>query len=225
MTSHITQFCLQVEKLLSQNRLNEAHTLLKTAIEKFPNQFVFYRLQGKLLLRLEDSDGALQSFEHAVVLSPGSLQEQWSLAVMLLQLGCLPDAQQHFREALQCRLQNRYEAAYAKVPAIRFNPELGKEVLDKILGLFAKNGLHAFATSGTLLAMVRDGALFTYDKDLDIGLPFEELRAAAAILEKLGWKRQEGVKNLVNPLLCGTQNWMSSSIFMVSPSIRAIRKS
>ncbi|AOY99603.1 hypothetical protein BKK81_10260 [Cupriavidus sp. USMAHM13] len=61
-------------------------------------------------------------------------------------------------------------------------------VLWEALAQLAAGGVHAFAHAGTLLGLVREGRLLPFDKDLDLGLPVQELPAARAILLRHGWQ-------------------------------------
>src|SRR5690606_29758848 len=71
----------------------------------------------------------------------------------------------------------------------------------RVLAQLADAGVHAFATSGTLLGLVREGHLLPFDKDLDIGLPFAEMRAAIDVLLRSGWQHARAPKGMVNPVM------------------------
>jgi hypothetical protein len=68
-----------------------------------------------------------------------------------------------------------------------------------VLTRFAAAGIQGFATAGTLLGLVRDGALLPFDKDMDVALPFREMNAAARCLEADGWNEDHGSFGLINP--------------------------
>lgn len=55
----------------------------------------------------------------------------------------------------------------------------------------SSRGIQAFPYAGTLLGVVRAGALLDFDKDLDIAVWIESLNECCAELEKEGWVRVE----------------------------------
>ncbi|MCG2585629.1 LicD family protein [Massilia sp. TS11] len=69
-----------------------------------------------------------------------------------------------------------------------FEPGQAREFLDATLVHLARRGLIAFATAGTLLGLVRDGALLPNDKDLDLVVPFRALDEACRAVRELGWE-------------------------------------
>ena len=112
----------------------------------------------------------------------------------------LPQALQHYRAALasQCRTPLRTLQA---PPAMAFDHAAAQQRLWQVLAQLASAGLHAFATSGTLLGLVREGGLLAFDKDLDIGLPLAELPAANTLLLQRGWQRAAAPQGMVNPVM------------------------
>lgn len=89
--------------------------------------------------------------------------------------GELPEALQYYRSALesQCRICLRLVKVQA---APMFNSTTAQVRLWQVLAQLANSNIHAFATSGTLLGLVREGHLLPFDKDLDIGLPLPKYR-------------------------------------------------
>ena len=112
----------------------------------------------------------------------------------------LPQALQLYRAALasQCRTPRRTLQA---PPAVVFDSAAAQQRLWQVLVQLASAGLHAFATSGTLLGLVREGGLLPFDKDLDIGLPMAELPAANTLLQQHGWQRAAAPQGMVNPVM------------------------
>jgi hypothetical protein len=74
----------------------------------------------------------------------------------------------------------------------------GPEVLSKIVEIFKKNGIFAYATSGTLLGVVRDHKFISSDDDLDFGFLSDRICARDVLkifIENgfsymFGWKYQ-----------------------------------
>lgn len=75
-----------------------------------------------------------------------------------------------------------------------------EKLLWRTLADLAKAGVHAFACSGTLLGLERDGTLLPFDKDIDIALPFFEMDDATACLQAQGWKPGQNQMPLASPL-------------------------
>lgn len=114
--------------------------------------------------------------------------------------GELPEALQYYRSALesQCRICLRLVKVQA---APMFNSTTAQVRLWQVLAQLANSNIHAFATSGTLLGLVREGHLLPFDKDLDIGLPFAEIQAATALLLQNGWHRATTPQGMINPVM------------------------
>lgn len=198
--STVVALCVQAEHLVRTQQLLPAERLLQEAAKRFPRQAVFIRLLAKLALLQKRQAQALGLFQRAVAMSPEYLQAQSGLAQCLLAEGRLPEAREHFRVALGLMLA---APVYTPKPAgdeIRFDAVAAERGLWRVLSVMAKNGVHAFATSGTLLGLTREGALLPFDKDMDIGLPFAEMPKAIAVMQALGWKPLNTVKGLVNPV-------------------------
>lgn len=113
--------------------------------------------------------------------------------------GRLSEAIAYFRLALEgllkrpC-LQNR---APQNAP---FNQNGNEKILWSTLAHLAKSGVKAFPHAGTLLGLEREGTLLSFDKDLDIGLPFSSMAAAKACLLDNGWRQSNLYLNMTNPL-------------------------
>lgn len=114
--------------------------------------------------------------------------------------GELPEAVQHYRAALACQCRTTLRMLQTP-PAPLFDSVAAQERLWQVLAALAGAGIHAFATSGTLLGLVREGGLLPFDKDLDIGLPFTEMAAATAWLLQHGWHRAAAPQGMVNPVM------------------------
>lgn len=114
--------------------------------------------------------------------------------------GELPLALQHYRAALACQCRTPLRLLELRAtPA--FDSVAAQARLWGVLVQLAGVGVHAFATSGTLLGLVREGGLLPFDKDLDIGLPFAEMPAATDFLLRHGWHRATAPRGMVNPVM------------------------
>lgn len=111
----------------------------------------------------------------------------------------LPEAVECFRAALAVLTDGAIASgAVLRRRPVCFDPELGLQLVWRTLASLAAEGVHAFATAGTLLGLERDGCLLAHDKDIDIGLLASELPAADRLLRAAGWRRSEVGHSFVN---------------------------
>ena len=81
----------------------------------------------------------------------------------------------------------RNKAASQSGDANVFVSGKAEQVLWSTCAELAAQNIQAFPFAGTLLGIVRNGQLLTFDKDLDIAVWLESWDACCAALEKLGW--------------------------------------
>ena len=154
---------------------------------------------GQALDRQQRFAEARSAYETALALD-ARLSTAWSgLALMALRNGQLTLAVEQFRHALQRLLDQPLPAAVPRSPRTGFDDPRIEAQLWQTLAALARDGIHAFATAGTLLGLVREGRLLPFDKDLDIGLPFAEMAAAVAGLQRRGWIEELRDLRLINP--------------------------
>jgi tetratricopeptide (TPR) repeat protein len=120
-------------------------------------------------------------------------------ATLLQMQGRLPEALDVLQQVLRLLCQHRAEPPPAAplVPKVDAHQDLA--LLWQTLAQLAASGIHAFATAGTLLGLIREGRLLHGDKDFDIGLPWPELPAAVHSLQQLGWRELHCSNGLSNP--------------------------
>jgi tetratricopeptide (TPR) repeat protein len=192
--------CQAARGLLQQGQPGQAWALLQALDQSHPQKPVVRRLQGAVLSANGQHRQALAHFRTALALAPHDHLALAAAAGCLHMLGKLPLAVQYHRAALvwQCSAPLRLATPPA---AATFDSAAAEQRLWQVLAQLAAAGLHAFATSGTLLGLVRGGALLPFDKDLDIGLPFAEVPAATALLLASGWARTSAPHGMVNPVM------------------------
>lgn len=69
-----------------------------------------------------------------------------------------------------------------------FDAALAQRLLEQVLAELCAAGVHAFATGGALLGLVREGHLLDNDKDLDVVVPIDEFARARELLPTRGWQ-------------------------------------
>lgn len=124
--------------------------------------------------------------DKALELASNASQTHLIYGTFLHKQGKLPDAVAHFRKALVLMLEHPAKAEVPKRKEDFDKPEV-ERLLWSTLSQLALAGVHAFAAFGTLLGIVREGGLLPFDKDLDLGLPHNELDLAARCLVANGW--------------------------------------
>lgn len=108
-------------------------------------------------------------------------------ATCLQQAKLLPAAVKLYRQALSaCVDQSLPRPQTQAKPTASFDSSAHEALLWQTLIQLANAGIYAFATSGTLLGLVREKRLPPFDKDIDIGLPFEQMSAAIDCIEAFG---------------------------------------
>jgi len=80
-----------------------------------------------------------------------------------------------------------------------FDVERHEDTLWGVLSQLRVAGVHAFTFAGTLLGLTRDGKLLPFDKDVDIGVPYNEMQAAAACMLANGWREINNSFGLLSP--------------------------
>ncbi|SFC17902.1 LicD family protein [Polaromonas sp. OV174] len=197
--------CAQVRKWLQAGQAAQAWAALQQLAQAYPQQAVVPRLQGAVLSATGQHAQALAHYRAALALAPHDGLALAAAGGSLHLLGDLPVAMQHYRGALQsqCRAPLRMAAS---PPPPSFDSAAAEQRLWQVLAQLAGAGIHAFATAGTLLGLVREGRLLPFDKDLDIGLPFAQMQTATSLLLNSGWQRAAAPQGMVNPvMLCDGQ--------------------
>lgn len=179
---------------------------LKSAVEVFqevidykPNHVSSLVEMGQAHLKMGNASKAMKLLTAAYDQAPHLAATNAAYASALHRFGHLHKAIDHYREAL--RLQAA-KPSKDKRPSLRddFNkPETEKLMWDTLAQL-ARHGIHAFASYGTLLGIVREGGLLPFDKDLDFGLPFCEMKRADRIIQKYGWVKANHASAFFNPV-------------------------
>jgi len=158
-------------------------------------------LLGVACMRVHQWGQARQHLEQVLKHWPHSVEAHQSFGGVCQHAGELPEAIEHYRQALKLQLQQPM-APSPNPPARRghFNSPAIEALLWFTLAQLAKADVHAFPTAGTLLGLIREGHLLPFDKDLDVALPFAELQRAQACLQDCGWQPLPKPDWLINPL-------------------------
>lgn len=192
--------CIAWAQALSRStRENEAIEVLCQGLQNHPGN----RKMTLLLARSLRNCGRYQQAHSLLApLVPGAPQDIDLLKLwetLLQTQGRLSEALATLKQVLQLLCQRTAMAPPTAQPVQRSCTEQDLATLWKTLAQLAADGVHAFATAGTLLGLVREGRLLPGDKDIDIGLPWPELPAAIHSVQKHGWRELDCSNGLSNP--------------------------
>lgn len=192
--------CAQAALWIRQGALEQAWALLTPLAAARPDDALVRRLQGNVCTTAGRIPQALAFYRSALALAPNDSVALAAVGGSLQQLGQLPQALTYLRAALLWQCVEPLQSVSDAPPTV-FDSRAAEARLWAVLAQLARAGIHAFATSGTLLGLVREGRLLPHDKDLDVGLPYAEMEAATALLLQQGWQRASAPDNMVNPVM------------------------
>lgn len=154
---------------------------------------------GQLHLKRGGKKKALTLLTAAYDKSPNLAATNAAYASVLHQYGHLVEALDHHRTALQMQAGQPTKDKDVQLRDDFNQPETEKLMWDTLAQL-AKSGIHAFATYGTLLGIIREGRLLPFDKDLDFGLPYSEMKRADKVMKRNGWVQANQATPFFNPV-------------------------
>lgn len=185
--------------LCQLNRDAEAIAVLQQGLVQYPGN----RKMTLLLARCLRNQGQYQSAHDLLApllaQAPDDIDLFKLWATVLQTLGRLPQALAALQQVLQLLNERPVTHRPTTPEPIKVDPDQDLVLLWQTLSQLAAAGVHAFATAGTLLGLVREKRLLPNDKDFDIGLPWAELPAAMACLQQHGWRELQCSNGLSNP--------------------------
>lgn len=175
----------------------EYHNIINDFLQKSKDP-LFYFNQGNFLKENGNFVYAKEAYLKTININSSLLEVYNNLAVTHLRLKDLPSSIKDYRIAVELLLKIDISKIIPQ-EIIKFDTKHFEPILYETLVLLAKNNIKAFPTSGTLLGLEREGGLLPFDKDIDIGLPFEQMKKATICLVKNGWEEIEDSFGLINP--------------------------
>lgn len=173
--------------LLKAKKPAEGIQHLEKAIEFDADSVPALTELGQEYAKQNNSEKARPLIEKALSLSEKHPAVNFVYGTFLQKQGELPNAVKYLRAALEFRLADPFKPREPSSSTEDFDKLETEELMWTTLSVLAKSGIHAFASYGTLLGIVREGGLLPFDKDIDFGLPHSEMDRAAACLENNGW--------------------------------------
>lgn len=185
--------------LCQLNRDAEAIAVLQQGLGQHPGN----RKMTLLLARCLRNEGQYQSAHDLLApllaQAPDDIDLLKLWATVLQTQGRLPQALAALQQVLQLLNERPFTTPSVTPEPARVDPDQDLALLWETLGQLASAGVHAFATAGTLLGLVREKRLLSNDKDFDIGLPWPEVPTAMACLQQHGWRELQCSNGLNNP--------------------------
>lgn len=171
---------------------------LESALEQFPEDVDLLLELASIHLKPGNTKGANPYVHKALELAPQNPNTHLMMASLNQRKGDLPLAVENYRKAIEVQL--KYPTTEEE-PDKKEDFETGKaeNLLWNTLKLMAENGVHMFPIFGTLLGIVRHGALLLHDKDIDTGIPYSEMKRALGILQQHGWQEVNNSFGYSNP--------------------------
>lgn len=205
---NITLHLMLGEQLGKHGRAEVSIKHYEKALEIDPENLMGQINLGQAYSKQNRFDEAKPLLQKALEAAPDSPGAHMSYGVMLQRQGELPQSVEHFRQALALKLEQPVKDD-EKLPSPKkqredFDKPETEELMWDTLNQLAMGNVHAFAVYGTLLGIVREGGLLSFDKDVDFGIPFSEMERAVRCLEGRGWVEDP------NP-------WLSNPRAMVHP--------
>lgn len=182
------------------NSFQKALDVLLEAQKVDPENATIITRLGQVYLKVARHEEAAECASRALSIAPDKPESQVLMASVKQQEGKLPAAIEHFKKAIEMQLRKPIPPKIERAKKEDFDTPETEALLWDTLSLLAAGGVHAFASHGTLLGLVREGGLLPFDKDLDIGIPFSESARAHTILTKNGWHPSKGNFGLINPI-------------------------
>lgn len=176
----------------------EAEVHIRQSLRYAPESVPSLALLGNALDKLWRYTEASAAYEQALQLDPICLPAWQGLTKQALVRGDLNACLSYGRKMLALVLQRSLTLAKPSTNS-RFDDPRIEAVMWRTLSVLAAAQIHAFPVSGTLLGLVREGHLLPFDKDLDFGLPFDEMATACSCLIANGWVEVNQDLRLVNP--------------------------
>lgn len=188
---HITLHLMLGDKLGKHGKPPASIKHYEKALEIDPDNLVGQINLAQAYSKQNRFDDAEPLISKALQAAPDNPSAHLVYGTLQQKQGALPDAVEHLRQALALKLEQP-EKNDEKLPAPKkqrddFDKPETEELMWDALHQLAMGNVHAFACYGSLLGIVREGGLISFDKDLDFGLPHSEMERAVRCLENHGW--------------------------------------
>lgn len=181
----------------------EAKRLFHGVYEQAP-EYIIPQIYLAQLAVLEGTGSAWIEGLEALLREKPYLHEAYHiLGLCYQQSRLLPQASHAFHQALGAFLSQSFVSTAVYPQPIKkastFDRPQAESLLWTTLVELKRRGVYAFATAGTLLGLERTGHLLDNDKDIDIGIDWQQMPDTIKALTALGWQETSRSYGLINP--------------------------
>jgi tetratricopeptide (TPR) repeat protein len=180
------------------HKYGEALALYQRVVEFKPGSAKAYLNRADALEKLDRLDDAIASYQAAINIGPLDAEALFNLGFVQARMGDLDLAVQSLKQALEIKMGRPKDSDFISTPPADTNNNDNEVHLWRMLVALANAGIRAFPCSGTLLGLIRDGKLISWDKDIDIGVPFDHFQAAVDCLTTHQWTPRPNNLRIIN---------------------------
>ena len=181
----------------------EAKRLFHDVYEQAP-EYIIPQIYLAQLAALEGTGNTWIERLEALLREKPYLHEAYHILGLCYQQNrLLPQASHSFHQALGAFLSQSFVSTAVYPQPIKktsaFDRPQAESLLWTTLVELKRQGIYAFATAGTLLGLERTGQLLDNDKDMDIGIDWQQMPDTIKALTALGWQETARSYGLINP--------------------------
>lgn len=194
------------------NRPDLALTLFNIGLERAPEHDRMRPEYIQTLIDLERFADAKAQIEKQRETTPDNPHMLQLTGEMHRRTHQLPEAVDYYRQGLEKLIELPPPGDKSAADAEdTFDIERHEDTLWEMLAQLKAAGVQAFAAFGTLLGLVRDGHLLPFDKDVDICIPYNQMKQATDCMEQHGWSEINKSFGMVAPVPSATRRKASPS--------------
>lgn len=186
-------------ELYQKNQYQLAQAKFKYVLSKDHSSLIAHRYLSEIALIEGTAKNHIAPLIACMIAHPASSELSYSLGMCYQQARELPLAVAQYRHALEVFLDTPPIHSYKQQPKVEFDTEIHEALLWKTLALLRQANIKSFATAGSLLGIIREGAILPFDKDIDIGVDWGQMDQAITLLKSQGWHEHMRSYDLVNP--------------------------
>jgi tetratricopeptide (TPR) repeat protein len=184
--------------LHKQNKSFEAISSFEQAIKLNNHDCESIHNIGKIYFEKYDLTSAQTYFQKTLLIDPHNLDALQGLSQCLFGQGKFRENIDLIKSNFKHIIDGNFPIQFKKSPK-GFDHPHNEKLMWETLAILAQSGVHAFPIAGTLLGLIREGKLLSFDKDLDFGLPYPEMNQASQCLIENSWVKLPNQTNMLNP--------------------------
>ncbi|PHN90953.1 hypothetical protein CSC79_04805 [Pseudoalteromonas sp. 3D05] len=190
---------IKAVELYQQNQYQLARGQFEYVLSQDNSCLIAHRYLAEIALIEGTAKNHIKSLIASLAAHPTSSETSHTLGMCYQQARELPQAVEQYRHALEVLLNTPPNHSYNSKPNVEFDTEIHESLLWQTLALFRQANIKSFATAGSLLGIIREGAILPFDKDIDIGVDWGQMEQAITLLKSQGWHEHMRSYDLINP--------------------------